>query len=114
MTKRTNWNELKKEMTALSHEDWDEIDLKVKIVGEIINARQEEHLIQQALEKLCGVKQPMLARIESGDTDPQLGTVLKILRPLARRWRWWIYRQILRTPGKKMITGCYATRDYTL
>ena len=84
MAKRTRWNELKKEMTSFSREDWDEIDLKVKIVGEIINARQEESLTQQALEKLCGVKQPMLARIENGYTDPQLGTVLKILRPLGK------------------------------
>ncbi len=84
MSKRTTWKELKKEMTALSPEDWDEIDLKVKIVGEIINARREEKLTQQALEKLCGVKQPMLARIENGDTDPQLGTILKILRPLGK------------------------------
>ena len=61
-----------------------EIDLKVKIIGEIINARQEGRLTQQALEKLCGVNQPMLALIESGDTDPQLGTVLKILRPLGK------------------------------
>jgi len=84
MNKRTNWDDLKKEMTALSKDDWDEIDLKVKIVGEIINARREEQLTQQALEKLCGVKQPMLARIERGETDPQLGTVLKILRPLGK------------------------------
>ncbi|MDR2713428.1 MAG: helix-turn-helix transcriptional regulator [Clostridiales bacterium] len=82
--KKTNWEQLKTEMTALSQEDWDEIDLKVKIIGEVINARQGENLTQQALEKLCGVKQPMLARIESGDTDPQLGTILKILRPLGK------------------------------
>ena len=84
MNKRTTWDDLKKEMTALSTEDWDEIALKVKIVGEIINARQAENLTQQALEKLCGVKQPMLARIENGDTDPQLGTLLKILHPLGK------------------------------
>ena len=47
----TNWEQLKTEMTALSQEDWDEIDLKVKIIGEVINARQEENLAQQALEK---------------------------------------------------------------
>ena len=81
---RTTWEELKKEITALSTDDWNEIDLKVKIVGEIINARQEEHLTQQALEKLCGIKQPMIARIEGGDTDPQLSTVLRILRPLGK------------------------------
>jgi len=84
MINETSWDDLKNDMTALSKDDWDEIDLKVKIVGEIINARREEQLTQQALEKLCGVKQPMLARIERGDTDPQLGTVLKILRPLGK------------------------------
>ena len=41
-------------------------------------------MTQKALEKLCGIKQPMLARIERGETDPRLGTVLKILRPLGK------------------------------
>ena len=81
---RTTWAELRNEMTALTTEEWDEIDLKVRIVGEIINARQDERLTQKALEKLCGVKQPMIARIEGGDTDPQLGTILRILRPLGK------------------------------
>ncbi|GHV41735.1 transcriptional regulator [Synergistales bacterium] len=82
--KRTTWDELKKDMTALSPDDWDEIDLKVKIVGEILKARQEENLTQRALEELSGVRQPMIARIENGNTDPQLGTVLKILRSLGK------------------------------
>lgn len=83
-TKLTNWEDVKKNMTVLTPEDLIEIDLKVKIVGEILHARQEAKLTQQALEELCGVKQPMLARIEKGDTDPQLGTILKILRPLGK------------------------------
>lgn len=82
--KRTTWEELKKEMTAISRDEWAEIDLKTRIVGEIINARQEEKLTQRALEELSGVKQPMIARIENGDTDPQLGTILKLLRPLGK------------------------------
>lgn len=82
--KRTTWEDLKKEMTAMSPDEWAEIDLKTKIVGEIINARQEENLTQRALEELSGVKQPMIARIENGDTDPQLGTILKLLRPLGK------------------------------
>lgn len=82
--KSTFWEDLKKEMTAISDDEWAEIDLKTKIVGEIINARQEENLTQRALEELTGIKQPMIARIESGDADPQLGTVLKLLRPLGK------------------------------
>ena len=84
MDKRTSWNDLKKEMTTITVDDWAEIDLKVRIVGEIIQARRERAHTQQALEKLSGVKQPLISRIESGDTDPQLGTIIKILRPLGK------------------------------
>ena len=82
--KRTAWDELKKELTSLSPEDWAEIDFKVKIVGEILKARQDENVTQRALEELSGVKQPVIARIESGNTDPQISTILRILRPLGK------------------------------
>lgn len=82
--KRTSWAELKQELTALSPEEWDEIELKAKIVGEIIDARRSESLTQRALGELAGVQQPVIARIERGDTDPQLSTVLRLLRPLGK------------------------------
>ncbi|MDR3121877.1 MAG: helix-turn-helix domain-containing protein [Clostridiales bacterium] len=84
-SKLTSWRDMKKKMTSLSQEELDEIDLKVQIVGEILKARQEESLTQRALEEISGVKQPMIARIEGGDTDPQLSTVIKILRPLGKK-----------------------------
>jgi len=82
--KRTSWAELKQELTALSPEEWDEIELKAKIVGEIFDARRSEALTQRALGELSGVRQPVIARIETGDTDPQLSTVLRLLRPLGK------------------------------
>ena len=81
----TSWADLKGKINSLSQDELDEIDLKVQIVGEILKSRQEENLTQRALEKLSGVKQPMIARIEGGDTDPQLSTVIKILRPLGKK-----------------------------
>ncbi len=39
-------------------------------------------LTQQALADLSGVKQPFIARLEKGDTDPQITSLLKILKPL--------------------------------
>lgn len=82
--KPTTWEDIRSSITVLTQEEWDEIDLKVKIVGEILKARQDENLTQRALEELSGIKQPVIARIENGKTDPQLGTVLKILRPLGK------------------------------
>ena len=36
------------------------------------------------LEKMSGVKQPVIARMETGSTSPQLDTILKILAPLGK------------------------------
>ena len=78
----SNWNDIKKNITSLSQEDWDEVDLKVKIVGEILEARKKAGITQSELENLTGIKQTFIARFENNHTDPQLTTVLKLLRPL--------------------------------
>ena len=43
-----------------------------------IEERKRQGLSQRDLAKLCGVKQPMIARIESADSIPQLDTLLRI------------------------------------
>lgn len=78
----SNWNDVKKNITSLSQEDWDEIDLKVKIIGEVLEARKKAGITQVELEDLTGIKQTFIARFENNKTDPQLTTVLKLLRPL--------------------------------
>ncbi|ADY56935.1 helix-turn-helix domain protein [Syntrophobotulus glycolicus DSM 8271] len=65
------WDELRKDLVSnLTEDEQDEIALKVKIVGEILQARQEQQITQMALEELSGVRQPVIARLENGDTDP--------------------------------------------
>ena len=54
------------------------------IIEGLIKARQEKNISQRELEKLSGVRQPVIARMESGVTSPQLETVLKILAPLGK------------------------------
>lgn len=78
----SNWNDIKQNLTSLTPDDWDETDLKVKIIGEILEARKKAGITQTELEKITGVKQTFIARFENNHTDPQLTTVLKLLRPL--------------------------------
>ena len=61
-----------------------ESDLRVAIIGEIIKARTEKGISQKKLEELSGVSQPVIARMESGSTSPQLDTLLKLLLPLGK------------------------------
>ena len=82
MATTRKWDDLYKNLDALAPEDRDEIALKVKIVGEILAARKDKGLTQAQLEELTGIKQTFIARLENNRMDPQLTTLLKLLRPL--------------------------------
>jgi len=75
------WAELRKEI--YTPEEIAASDLRVSMMLELVNARQERG-IQKKLEELSGVKQPIIARMEKGHTSPQLDTILKVLAPLGK------------------------------
>ena len=58
--------------------------MRVALIKELITSRQQLGISQKQLETLSGVKQPMIARIEKGQTNPQLETLLKLLAPLGK------------------------------
>ena len=70
--------------SILTSEEIAESNLRVAIIGELIKARQERGISQKKLEELSGVKQPVIARMERGTTNPQLDTILKVLAPLGK------------------------------
>ena len=70
--------------SLLTPEEIAESNLRAALIGELIKARQEKGLSQKKLEELSGVKQPIIARMEKGTTNPQLDTVLKVLAPLGK------------------------------
>jgi len=76
------WNNVRSEL--YTPEEIRESDLRVAIIGELIKARKERNISQKELEQLSGVKQPIISRIETGETSPQLNTVLKVLAPLGK------------------------------
>ena len=76
------WRDVQKELDTA--EEIAESDLRVALIGELIKARNEKGISQKRLEELSGVKQPMIARIESGKTLPQVNTLIKLLVPLGK------------------------------
>ena len=58
--------------------------LESAIMSELIEARHEQGISQKKLEELSGVSQPVIARMETGKTSPQLDTVLKVLASLGK------------------------------
>jgi len=77
-----DWDDLRE--TLLSPEERAQTDVKVALLNEIINARHASGLTQKELETASGVKQPVIARLERGSTDPQLSTLIRVLAPLGK------------------------------
>ncbi len=77
-----SWNDLQKEL--FTPEEIEESKLRVALIGELIQARQSEGLSQRDLERLTGIRQPAIARIESGKSCPSIDTVMRLLRPLGK------------------------------
>ena len=77
-----SWDEFEKEI--FTPEEIAESNLRVALIGEMIKARQEKGISQKKLEELSGVRQPVIARMETGKTSPQLDTVLKVLYALGK------------------------------
>jgi len=77
-----DWDDLRE--TLLTPEERVQTDIKVALLNEIINARHTNGLTQKELEAVSGVKQPVIARLERGTTDPQLSTLIRVLAPLGK------------------------------
>lgn len=75
------WKELKKDL-VLNQEDLNAIELEKDLIRTMIHIREEKGLTQSQLAKMCNVKQPVIARMESSVHSPQIDSLLKILTPL--------------------------------
>lgn len=81
--KWTTWDEARKEL--YTPEENMASDLRVAIIMELIKARNEKGISQKELERLSGVSQPVIARMERGTTNPQIDTLIKVLAPLGKK-----------------------------
>lgn len=63
----------------------EETEEHAAIISAVIQQRHALGISQRELASLCGIPQSSVARIESFKTTPNLGTLLKLLRPLGLR-----------------------------
>lgn len=77
-----SWDEF--ERTIFTPEELAQSDLRVALMGEMIRARNERGITQRKLEELSGVRQPVIARMETGRQSPSLDTVMKLLTAMGK------------------------------
>lgn len=81
MNKEVTWNDIEKSLNFTPEEE-SAIQLEVDLIQATINAREKSNLSQRDLSKICGLKQPVIARIESRACSPKVETLLKMLLPM--------------------------------
>ena len=58
-----------------------------RVIGGVVKARHDAGLSQAKLAAAAGVKQPVVARLETRVNSPRLDTLLKVLTPLGKTIR---------------------------
>lgn len=77
----TTWKTLREEL-KLTDDDEKVIALEENLIKTMVKIREEKGLTQTQLARMCDVKQPVIARIESSTHSPQVDSLLRILVPL--------------------------------
>lgn len=72
------------EQEFFTPEEIAESDVRVALITSFVEARKKQGITQRQLEEMSGIKQPQIARIEKGQGNPQLDTLLRILAPLGK------------------------------
>ena len=81
MNKEVTWNDVEKSLNFTPEEEA-AIQIEVDLIQATIDAREKSNLSQRDLSKICGLKQPVIARIESRARSPKVETLLKMLLPM--------------------------------
>ncbi len=77
----TTWKSVRKELN-INAEDEAIIALEKDLIKTMVNIREEKGLSQAQLAKMCNMKQPVLARMETSAHFPRIDSLLKVLIPL--------------------------------
>ncbi|MBE5888210.1 MAG: helix-turn-helix domain-containing protein [Lachnospiraceae bacterium] len=75
------WDEFRKELD-ITPEDENQIRFEKELILTMIKIREEKGLTQAQLAQMCGVKQPVIARMETATHSPRIDSLLKVLTQL--------------------------------
>lgn len=75
----SNWEEFKKSIAFIDDIEKQAIAETAKKVNECVRLRKQIGITQKQLAEVTGLSQPVIARIENGNSLPEYKTVMKIL-----------------------------------
>lgn len=81
-----NVNDLKTQLMqdADFKKAYDNLDPEYKLARDIIKARKAKHMTQAQLAERAGVRREIIARLESGTSNPKYSTITKVVSVLGK------------------------------
>ncbi len=81
-----NWKDIKKELLKNPEvkRAYDELEPEFQMASSLIQARIDGKLTQAELAEKAGMSQVMIARLESGTSNPTIGTVSRVANVLGK------------------------------
>ena len=73
------------EKEHFTKEEISESKMYAQLICAFIDARKEQGLTQKDLERLSGVKQPQIARMEKGDVSPTVTNLIRVLAAMGKK-----------------------------
>lgn len=80
------WKDIKRELlkNPAVRQAYDELEPEYQLASSIIQARIDHKMTQAELAEKAGVSQVIIARLESGTSNPTVGTVTRVARVLGK------------------------------
>jgi DNA-binding XRE family transcriptional regulator len=82
---------------------WNEREAAYKIARELIRLRKKQGLSQTEAARRAGLKQPAIARLESGAVRPTLDTIQRVAQALGRQ----VEVSLVRAAARKKLVGTH-------
>ena len=70
------WQRIRAEL--YTPEEISAVEARAEMMSALIKARKARGLTQKKLSELTGVRQPVISRLERGDTAPQIDTLIRL------------------------------------
>jgi DNA-binding XRE family transcriptional regulator len=82
---------------------WHEREVAYKIAQELLRLRKRQGLSQTEVARRAGLKQPAIARLESGAVKPTLDTIQRVAQVLGRQ----VEVSLARAAARRRLVGTH-------
>lgn len=83
------WKDIRKELLndPVVKREYDALEPEFQLASSLIQARIDKKMTQAELAEKAGISQVMVARLESGTSNPTVGTVNKVAHVLGKKFK---------------------------